>query len=207
MIYLFCNQRFGRPFIEKAMAHPFDENLVLVFSTRSRAVGVVRRKIRELRHRSKFRQRSLLVDNVNTDEFRSRIRSGDHGIIMGFNQIFREETIGRFDSLVNFHPSILPFYRGPVPSYWCLENGETRTGFTLHRVTPAVDAGEILFQEEVEIAAGDTDEALDLKIANRAAGVFDRYRRHLVTGEAWEVVQVDADETYRNKVDYLSFPS
>jgi len=36
---------------------------------------------------------------------------------------------------INFHPSLLPAYRGATPPSWCLMNGEKRTGVTAHYVT------------------------------------------------------------------------
>ncbi len=40
-------------------------------------------------------------------------------------------TVGAF----NLHGSLLPAYRGRAPINWCLVNGESETGITLHQMT------------------------------------------------------------------------
>ena len=48
---------------------------------------------------------------------------------------------------VNVHPSLLPKYRGAAPIQWAIINGETETGVTIFRLSPRVDAGDILIQQ------------------------------------------------------------
>ncbi len=61
---------------------------------------------------------------------------------------------------LNLHGSLLPAYRGRAPLNWVLVNGEARTGVTLHHMTAAADAGDIVAQEVLEI--GPTETAPDL---------------------------------------------
>jgi methionyl-tRNA formyltransferase len=147
-----------------------------------------------------------MVEDVNSPRFARRILPSDHGIVTGFNQIFREETIRRFKSLVNFHPSILPLYRGPVPSYWCLLNGEDRTGFTLHEITRRIDEGEILAQGVLPIGSIDEPDVLDQKVAEAATEVFRAYLKHLHTGEPITRNRLDAKTIYKTHISYRSFP-
>ena len=135
-----------------------------------------------------------------------KIPPGSHGIVAGFDQIFRRQAIGSFQSLVNFHPSILPFYRGPVPSYWVLRNQEKQTGYTLHTIVERIDAGEVLFQKVVDCDGMQSALALDRKIALTAQGTFDCYLTHIVTGCQWNAVRLDANSVYRVPVNYRSWP-
>ena len=57
---------------------------------------------------------------------------------------------------VNLHGSLLPAYRGRAPLNWALVNGERTTGVTLHHMTVEADAGDIVAQEAIAIAADDT---------------------------------------------------
>lgn len=68
---------------------------------------------------------------------------------------------------INVHPSLLPAYRGPNPFYWVLQQGETRTGVTIHHVAPAVDSGDIILQEAHPISPEDTE----LTLLDRAVAV------------------------------------
>jgi methionyl-tRNA formyltransferase len=57
---------------------------------------------------------------------------------------------------VNFHPTLLPAYRGTDTPFWLLRNGERQWGITLHRMSAEFDTGPILAQEAFEISDDDT---------------------------------------------------
>ena len=57
---------------------------------------------------------------------------------------------------LNLHGSLLPTYRGRAPLNWVLVNGEARTGVTLHHMTVAADAGDIVAQRPIGIEPDDT---------------------------------------------------
>jgi len=73
-------------------------------------------------------------------------------IVSSFNQIIKDEVINLPNyGIVNFHPSLLPSYRGPNPLNWVLLNSENVTGVTIHKLVKEVDAGDILLQRVVYI--------------------------------------------------------
>ena len=218
MIYLFCNEAYGAPFVEAAASASRELALPLrlVFSTRGLEpprpdglVGGLRWRLSHARRAAALSRRhglpALLAADVNTDEFHARLATDAHGIITGFNQIFRRATIERFRTLVNFHPSLLPYYRGPVPSTWCLRHGERSSGYTLHRVTERIDDGEILYQEAVPTDGVPTAEALDRRIAEAGAPTLRCWLEHLRSGSPFPRLQLDAAAIYREHPDYLSF--
>jgi len=57
---------------------------------------------------------------------------------------------------LNVHPSLLPSYRGATPIQAALANGDSETGVTIMRMDCGMDTGEIVLQERVAIAAGET---------------------------------------------------
>ncbi len=57
---------------------------------------------------------------------------------------------------INYHPSLLPKYRGGSAINWAIINGETETGVTIHAIDAGVDTGPILLQEKVSIDPDDT---------------------------------------------------
>lgn len=73
-------------------------------------------------------------------------------VVSTFNKILPEKLIdsARIEA-VNFHPSLLPYYRGPNPTNWALICGEPQTGLTVHRLTAEVDRGDVLLQEKINI--------------------------------------------------------
>ena len=58
---------------------------------------------------------------------------------------------------IQFHPSLLPKYRGPSAINWAIVCGEKETGITVFRPTDGMDEGPILLQKRVSI---DPDETL-----------------------------------------------
>lgn len=57
---------------------------------------------------------------------------------------------------VNVHYAPLPRYRGRANVNWAVINGEPFTAITIHVVDPALDAGNVLFQQRVPIERDDT---------------------------------------------------
>lgn len=63
--------------------------------------------------------------------------------------------IPRFGA-IQYHPSLLPKYRGPSAIGWSIALGETKTGLTIFRPSDGLDEGEIILQKEVRIGPDDT---------------------------------------------------
>jgi methionyl-tRNA formyltransferase len=61
---------------------------------------------------------------------------------------------------INYHPSLLPKYRGGSAINWTIINGERETGVTIHYIDEGVDTGPILLQEKVRIKPDDTVKSL-----------------------------------------------
>jgi methionyl-tRNA formyltransferase len=57
---------------------------------------------------------------------------------------------------IQYHPSLLPRYRGPSSVNWPIIKGDTRTGLTIFRPSDGLDEGPIILQKEVPIGPDDT---------------------------------------------------
>jgi len=57
---------------------------------------------------------------------------------------------------INYHPALLPRYRGGSAINWAIINGETETGVTIHYIDAGIDTGDIILQEKVPIYPQDT---------------------------------------------------
>jgi methionyl-tRNA formyltransferase len=57
---------------------------------------------------------------------------------------------------IQYHPSLLPKYRGPSSINWPIIRGDTRTGLTIFRPTDGLDEGPVILQKETPIGADDT---------------------------------------------------
>ena len=76
--------------------------------------------------------------------------------------------------IINIHPSLLPKYKGLNAVQQALDAKDNTTGCTVHYVTPDLDAGEIILQEEVGILPHDTLESLTKVIQQREYDILPR---------------------------------
>jgi methionyl-tRNA formyltransferase len=53
--------------------------------------------------------------------------------------------------MIQYHPSLLPQYRGPSAIGWAIANGETETGLTIFRPTDGLDEGPVILQKRCAI--------------------------------------------------------
>ncbi len=58
--------------------------------------------------------------------------------------------------MIQYHPSLLPRYRGPSSINWPIIRGDTATGLTIFRPTDGLDEGPVLLQRRVSIGPDDT---------------------------------------------------
>jgi methionyl-tRNA formyltransferase len=58
--------------------------------------------------------------------------------------------------MIQYHPSLLPRYRGPSSINWPIIRGEQRTGLTIFRPTDGLDEGPVILQKETQIGPDDT---------------------------------------------------
>jgi methionyl-tRNA formyltransferase len=138
------------------------------------------------------------------DEQAARILAGlkvDLGV-MAFVLQFAPQaflTIPRHGT-IQYHPSLLPRYRGPSSINWPIIKGETQTGLTIFRPSDGLDEGPIILQKTVPIGADDTLgtvyfdrlfplgvdallEAADLVVSGRAQEIPQR--EELASYEGW----------------------
>jgi len=96
----------------------------------------------------------------------------------------------------NLHGSLLPKYRGRAPINWVLVNGEKETGVTLHHMTKAPDAGDIVGQRTIPISEDDTALTLMRKADESARHLLDELLPLIRAGKAPRTPQDHAASTY-----------
>ena len=101
-------------------------------------------------------------------------------------------TVGAF----NLHGSLLPAYRGRAPINWCLVNGESETGITLHQMTAKPDAGAIVAQQAVTIADDDTALTLHGKVRLAARALLEQELPKLRAGDIRLTPQDESKASY-----------
>jgi methionyl-tRNA formyltransferase len=106
----------------------------------------------------------LTPASVNAPEFVAHVRDAlrpDLIVSVAASQIFREPLLAIPPlGCVNIHGALLPRYRGMLPSFWTLYNGEPEGGVTVHYMSAGIDDGRIIDQRRFPIHANDTVETL-----------------------------------------------
>ena len=111
---------------------------------------------------------SLVIEDVNCQASVARLRELEPDIVFvcTLSQIIRGEIlkVPRY-GCINIHSGLLPRYRGPASNFWVLFNGEEKTGITFHFMTEGIDDGDIILQKELAISPDDTEQTLDVRLA------------------------------------------
>lgn len=106
--------------------------------------------------------------SINTPEGLAQLKAfnADLLVVAAYGQILKPDVIAAgTHGAINVHASLLPKYRGASPIAHAILNGETRTGVTIIRITPGLDAGEMLSQEAVDILPTETTGELEVRLA------------------------------------------
>lgn len=108
------------------------------------------------------KQRDVLyesVSDVNAPGFLTYLQTLKPDVIVSVScpQIFKKPLIElpRLGCL-NIHGAILPHYRGVMPSFWMLANGEKQAGVSIYFVNEKIDAGDLCAQRIFDILPTET---------------------------------------------------
>ena len=71
-------------------------------------------------------------------------------------EIFRQGALAAAPHVLNVHNGKLPRYRGMMPTFWALLNGEQEVTVTLHTMAAKLDAGQVLAEFPVPIEPADS---------------------------------------------------
>ena len=97
--------------------------------------------------------------SLKSDEARGALKKLDAQLgVMAFVLQFAPQDFVRIPKhgTIQYHPSLLPKYRGPSSINWPIIRGDTRTGLTIFRPTDGLDEGPVVLQKETEIGPDDT---------------------------------------------------
>ncbi len=130
---------------------------------------------------------AITVDDANHPDVVARIRALAPDFLFSFyyRKMLGAEILGipKRGSL-NMHGSLLPKYRGRVPTNWAVINGETETGASLHYMEVKPDAGDLVAQSSVPILGDDTAFEVFQKVVVAAEITLVRALPQLIAGTA-----------------------
>ncbi len=128
-----------------------------------------------------------MVEDANSPEVIARIRALNPDFFFSF--YYRKMLGAEVLSIpkrgaLNMHGSLLPHYRGRVPTNWAVLHGETQTGASLHYMEIKPDAGDLVAQTSVPILGDDTAHEVFQKVTVAAEMTLARVLPQLVAGTA-----------------------
>ena len=87
------------------------------------------------------------------------IKNSDVVFSVGYMKVINKELSNKHN-IINLHPSLLPKYKGLMTQKRMLINNEKEFGFTIHKVSAELDAGDIICQKRKKITNFDEQEIL-----------------------------------------------
>jgi len=138
--------------------------------------------------------------SLKTPEAEAAMRSLDADIgVMAYVLQFAPQALVNIPRLatIQFHPSVLPRYRGPSSINWPIIRGDTHTGLTIFRPTDGLDEGPVILQKTCEIGADETiGEVYFSKLYPMGVAAMIEAADLVFAGGHHEVVQDEKQATY-----------
>ncbi len=133
-------------------------------------MSIIRKKFINLFKKSIIKKATIKIENINSKKFCNLILEKKYNLLISYScpQIFNKDTLDFLKKenidLINFHPGILPKYKGIFINFYSLENKEKEIGITLHKISEKIDSGDILSMLKIPVENKDTVFSLYKKI-------------------------------------------
>lgn len=112
-----------------------------------------------------------VIHSSNSEDFYKEVKELKPDVILSFSapQIIKEPLLScpKY-GILNVHGSLLPDYRGCMPSFWYIFNEEEYGGATVHYMSLKIDDGDIVAQDKVYI--GDCKSMFELMERTKKVG-------------------------------------
>jgi len=107
--------------------------------------------------------------------------------------------INNNSTFINFHPGLLPKYKGSLSTVHSMINQENEVGGTWHYMTDKIDHGNILSQFSINITDNDTAFSLNHKIFNQSVNCLSEVLHLVNNGASGHSQNHDKGKFYYNK--------
>lgn len=135
-------------------------------------IGFKKRRFNSVEAAAEYHVAPVYYPNdVNTPEFIDQLKSLDVDLVLSVScpQIFKDNLIALpAKGCLNLHGADLPEYRGIMPSFWMLANGEQQAGVTIFFVNAGIDTGDVAGKRIFPIMPEDTLESFIVRSKQHA---------------------------------------
>jgi methionyl-tRNA formyltransferase len=105
-------------------------------------------------------------------------------ILIAYGKIIPVEIINIFPKgIINIHPSLLPLHRGPTPIESVILDGSTKTGVSLMKLAPQMDAGPVYSQHTASLSGRESKQDLANSLSKIARNLLIKNLPLVLSGE------------------------
>lgn len=136
----------------------------------------------------KYNLRKIKIKEINLPNFIRFIKGQETDLLVSIAcpKIFKKELITAPKlGCINYHSALLPRYRGLMPLFWALLNGEKEIGVTAHFIDEKIDNGPIVHQEKIVVSPEDSLHTLYLKTIEIGPKVLMEAIEKIAGGDHW----------------------
>lgn len=144
------------------------------------------------------------IGNPNTSEFVESVRrrGADLLVSVACPYILKGPLLAIAPKgAINIHHAPLPRYRGMMPTFWQMFQGEKSVGLTIHYMSARIDEGETLLQEKQTIEPGESLDHLIKRSKRYGAHCMARVLRQIRDG------RVERTPLDHAQGSYFTFPT
>lgn len=128
--------------------------------------------------------------------------AADVMVVMAYGQILPQKLIEMpTKAIINLHASLLPKYRGASCIQAAIQNGDAETGWTVMHVVKALDSGDVIEVQTLEIASDETGEVLHDRLAEAGPASLRSALESISKGTATRLPQDEEKTCYAPKLD------
>ncbi|MDH5721068.1 MAG: methionyl-tRNA formyltransferase [Spirochaetia bacterium] len=101
---------------------------------------------------------------------------------------------------LNFHASLLPLLRGAAPIEYALLEGHRKTGWSIQAIVEKMDAGDVFYQNEIEVSVNETKNSLTEKMLESLVSFGPDILKKYAAGKLNSRKQDEEKATYCGKI-------
>ena len=146
-------------------------------------------------------------EDPNQKEVVKKLKKFEPDIILSilYHKILSREVLSLVEHSINFHPSLLPSYRGTAPLIWAMVNGEREVGVTAHQMTERVDSGDYYARVRIPINPLETGFELHNKVASKFAPLVSQVVEDISNNSLKKLEPLDLPESvHTSKTKYVN---
>ncbi len=148
----FSSSPFTLPILEELLVNPKFELIGVVTQPDWEQRGkMYSNPIASYCNKNKIRLFQPFKLNKEVENFKLFFQDFDLGVVASYGQIINSEILNfPKKGMINWHPSLLPLYRGPTPLQFSIANGDKSGGLTWIKMDKGMDSGDIIKSYNLE---------------------------------------------------------